>query len=197
MGRRKFKECERGVIRETIIDAAAKVAKEHSLHCLTLRMVAKEAGYCPASIYEYFSDKEALLVAMTVQTCNQLHERLSKLPQTNNAGNDLLAMMQETINFHIQFPESCDLFSSICFGPNKAPLPEFEQSVGLFANCLRRLESPQLHTKEQINNALDILRIILIGSTTLISQQHSRCAKAIATNAVEVLLNGWKIARST
>lgn len=196
MGRRKFKDCEKMQIRASIIDAALNVVKRSGLSGLTLRIVANEAGYCPANIYEYFSDKEALLVAMTCHSCNQLYERLKSLKQTDNPGADLIAMMQATIDFHLEHPESVDLFTDICFAPGKA-LNEFEQSVCLFAMLLKRLGSVKLKTKQQIDNALDILRVILAGSTRLISQQDTpkglRRTRAIATKTMQVLLAGWQV----
>lgn len=195
MGRRKFKECERVVIKETIINAAAKVAKEQGVKNLTLRNVAKEAGYCPANIYEYFSDKEELLADLSRKAIIILFERLMQLPKSPDAPSQLLAMMQEAIEFHIQYPEACDLFCRICFGLHKGVLPEFEQTVALFANVLRQLNRPQLQSEDEIEEGLDTLRLILIGASKLFSHDNSpewfQRTRKVPTNALKVILAGW------
>jgi AcrR family transcriptional regulator len=196
MARPKLKECERKEIQRSIINAALQMAKEMGIESLTLRNVARKAGCCAANIYEYFENKEALLSAMTAFTCNTLHDQLSGLKQTHDAASDLLAMMQATIDFHINYPESCDLLSHFCFQPGKAPMEEFESSVCLFAKVLRRLNSPKLQTKAQLESALDILRVILTGATKLIAQQETpegrKRMQKTAKNAFLTLLSSWQ-----
>src|SRR5262249_42351451 len=108
MARPKRKDSERDEIRGSILNVAMSVARREGLQGLTLRLVAKEARYSPASIYEYFSDKDALLVAMACQTCNQLYDRLCSLEKSDSAAMDLMALMQATIDFHAACPESSD-----------------------------------------------------------------------------------------
>ncbi len=50
--------------RATILDAARRVAARQGAGNLSLRSVAAEAGYAPASVYEYFHNRAELVIAL-------------------------------------------------------------------------------------------------------------------------------------
>lgn len=62
--RRRMDETKRSSIRGTILDAAKGIVEEEGFEGLSIRKVAKEVGYTPGSIYQYFDNKEGLLRAL-------------------------------------------------------------------------------------------------------------------------------------
>jgi AcrR family transcriptional regulator len=50
--------------RAAILDAARRIAAQQGAGSLSLRSVAAEAGYAPASVYEYFHNRAELVLAL-------------------------------------------------------------------------------------------------------------------------------------
>jgi AcrR family transcriptional regulator len=53
--------------RAAIIEAARRVATREGAGALSLRAVAAEAGYAPASVYEYFRNRAELVLALAAE----------------------------------------------------------------------------------------------------------------------------------
>jgi AcrR family transcriptional regulator len=53
----------RRAVREAAIDAAARLVVEHGLTSVTMSQIAAEAGIGRATLYKYFPDIEAILIA--------------------------------------------------------------------------------------------------------------------------------------
>lgn len=61
---RQRREQQKEDLRQTILDAAAKLLLEHGYEGFSLRQVAEHIGYTPTTIYLYFEDKADLLFAV-------------------------------------------------------------------------------------------------------------------------------------
>jgi AcrR family transcriptional regulator len=71
----------RGLARiEAILDAAAAVVAESGPEALSMNEVARRAGISPGSLYQFFSDKRALLVALTERFAGQLGAAFPLVP---------------------------------------------------------------------------------------------------------------------
>jgi AcrR family transcriptional regulator len=68
LGRRvERKTRQRSANRAAILDAARRVASREGAVALSLRAVAAEAGYAPASVYEYFRNRGELVLALAAE----------------------------------------------------------------------------------------------------------------------------------
>jgi AcrR family transcriptional regulator len=56
-------EAHRHAVREATLDATAALVAEHGLRAVTMSQIAEETGIGRATLYKYFSDVEAILVA--------------------------------------------------------------------------------------------------------------------------------------
>src|SRR5713101_6254962 len=56
-------EAHRHAVRDATLDAAAALVAEHGLLSVTMSQIAEETGIGRATLYKYFSDVEAILVA--------------------------------------------------------------------------------------------------------------------------------------
>ena len=79
MGIRERRERERAATRKQIIDAAEQIAADKDLDAVTIRAIAGVIEYSPALIYEYFSNKDEILIALMRQGFARLHTVLAKV----------------------------------------------------------------------------------------------------------------------
>ncbi|MEI5671765.1 MULTISPECIES: TetR/AcrR family transcriptional regulator [unclassified Nocardioides] len=70
---------------EGVLDAAAAVVLEHGVAALTTREIARVAGMPVASLYQYFADKEEVLLALVERDMAEMDEQvladLAALPE--------------------------------------------------------------------------------------------------------------------
>jgi AcrR family transcriptional regulator len=71
---------QRAANRAAILDAARRVASKTELGEIALRAVAAEAGYAPASVYEYFRNRAELVLALAGDDLSQLTRTLKEMP---------------------------------------------------------------------------------------------------------------------
>jgi AcrR family transcriptional regulator len=82
MGIQERRERERAAIRKRIIEAAEKIASDKDWDAVTIRAVAAAVEYSPALIYEYFSNKDEILLALMRQGFARLHALLAQAVDT-------------------------------------------------------------------------------------------------------------------
>jgi len=91
---------QRAANRAAIIDAARRVAAREGTAGLALRAVAGEAGYAPASVYEYFRNRAELVLALAAEDLGQLTRVLREKPKAEGdfagAARVALSLIQES-----------------------------------------------------------------------------------------------------
>lgn len=71
---------QRAANRAAILDAARRVAAKTELGEIALRAVAAEAGYAPASVYEYFRNRAELVLALAADDLGAIARALKEPP---------------------------------------------------------------------------------------------------------------------
>ena len=71
---------QRAANRAAILDAARRVAARTELGEIALRAVAAEAGYAPASVYEYFRNRAELVLALAADDLGVIARTLKDVP---------------------------------------------------------------------------------------------------------------------
>lgn len=61
---------------ERILDAAARIVVERDVDAMTTRSVADDAGVPVASLYQYFSDRDAILLALVERDIAEMDEQV-------------------------------------------------------------------------------------------------------------------------
>ena len=88
-------EAHRQTVREATLDATARLVAEHGLLSVTMSRIAQETGIGRATLYKYFPDVEAILVAWHER---QVAEHLQHLAvvrdQAGHAGVRLKAVLE-------------------------------------------------------------------------------------------------------
>src|SRR6187200_153435 len=90
-----------GDLRQALVEAGTKVLRKEGLHALSLRRVAREARVSPAAPYRHFSDKQALLAAISESGFRQLYGLLDAARQKSPG--DLDAAGQAYLTFALRY----------------------------------------------------------------------------------------------
>ncbi|MEM7032292.1 MAG: TetR/AcrR family transcriptional regulator [Chloroflexota bacterium] len=91
--------------REAIIDAARSIITEQGAYNLSLREVARRIDYSPAGLYEYFSGKDELIMAVIQDGFTRFGQYLLSVPADLPADAYLLEIGLAYIRFAKQNPE--------------------------------------------------------------------------------------------
>ena len=78
-------EAHRRSVRDAIVDTTAALVTEHGLRSVTMSRIANEAGIGRATLYKYFPDVEAILLAWHDR---QIHRHLRQLAAARDTGGD-------------------------------------------------------------------------------------------------------------
>ena len=80
------KQRRRADSRSAIVEAARSVATREGAGAISLRAVAAEAGYAPASVYEYFRNRGELVLALAAEELGVLARALRESAATAGEG---------------------------------------------------------------------------------------------------------------
>ncbi|MBI4310830.1 MAG: TetR/AcrR family transcriptional regulator [Chloroflexi bacterium] len=88
-------EAHRRDVRDAILDTTAALAAKYGLLSVTMSQIAEKTGIGRATLYKYFSDVEAILVAWHErQITGHLHYLAEVRDQAGNAGERLKAVLE-------------------------------------------------------------------------------------------------------
>ncbi|MBA2568062.1 MAG: TetR/AcrR family transcriptional regulator [Actinobacteria bacterium] len=88
-------QAHRRAVRDATLDTTAALVAEHGLRSVTMSQIAKETGIGRATLYKYFSDVEAILVAWHERQITGHLENLAEVrDQADAAGKRLEAVLE-------------------------------------------------------------------------------------------------------
>jgi len=88
-------QAHRAAVRDAIVDTAAALVAEHGLLSVTMSQIAESAGIGRATLYKYFPDVEAILVAWHERQISAHLAQLEELrDQAGDAGHRLEAVLE-------------------------------------------------------------------------------------------------------
>jgi AcrR family transcriptional regulator len=88
-------EAHRSAVRYAILDTTAALVAQDGLRAVTMSQIAEEAGIGRATLYKYFSDVEAILVAWHERQVTAHLEHLAEVrDQAGTAGERLEAVLE-------------------------------------------------------------------------------------------------------
>lgn len=197
MGIHERKVREKEAFRKLIIATAHDLLIKEGLSGVTMRAIANSLEYSQSKIYEFFVSKDQLCEVLFQELIEILLEISKKIPNTLTPENYFTQLLSKTVEFHASYPHSEDLFTLICYGPDRYKIPDvYHQLEHYSMNALRNLKSPYLKTEKELLEALDITRSIKMGIAAMMASETSLQGKRrivmIADNIIKVLLRGWK-----
>jgi AcrR family transcriptional regulator len=93
---------------ETILEAAAQIFRAHGAKGATTNRIAERAGVSVGSIYQYFPNKESLLVALMEKHIDESVTMLSSVMEATAAATPSArvgALVKATLDLHVTDPE--------------------------------------------------------------------------------------------
>jgi AcrR family transcriptional regulator len=88
-------ESHRREVRDAILETAAALVAEHGLRSVTMSQIAEETGIGRATLYKYFSDVEAILLAWHERQITRHLDYLADVrDQAGGAGERLAAVLE-------------------------------------------------------------------------------------------------------
>lgn len=127
--------------RASILEAAYKIVKEEGWQALSMRKIADEIEYTAPIIYEYFSNKEAILAELNKKGYLYLAKEMEEARNKHeNPGEQLEAMWMAYWNFAFKKKELYQLMFGVqmnCCTMKKTP--EGEAPAKLVTDAIRQL----------------------------------------------------------
>lgn len=99
------------IMRQEIIQAAQQIIQHDGVDGLSMRSIARLVNTSPANLYEYFLNKEEIVLSVYSETLNSLHGHLQDLGRTNDPRADLLTLSTAYVDFIIQDPSQIQIVS--------------------------------------------------------------------------------------
>ena len=90
------------VLREQLLDAAARVLDEHGASAVTTRRIAEVAGCSEGSIYNHFANKEQLVSCVVSERIARFPAMISRLSEQAGTG-DVRSHLQDIARLAIDF----------------------------------------------------------------------------------------------
>jgi len=118
-------EAHRRAVRDATLDAAAALAAEHGPTSVTMSQIAEETGIGRATLYKYFPDVEAILVAWHErQIARHLQQLAEVRDQAEGAGGRLEAVLQAYAVIMHEHPQDTELAALVHRGEHLARAQE-------------------------------------------------------------------------
>lgn len=148
------KALQRERTRRYFIDAAKELVKTQGLEQVSVRNVADLAGYSYATIYNYFSDLNALLWYVTVDLIEEMAARLGAIPLT---GDDPVQWLKQGYHDYVRYYlESPAVFRFLFHSQIGAPPPEVTPLLELNQIGLQQVRVLQEFVVRQLLTAEDV-----------------------------------------
>lgn len=191
------KSREKEAFRKLIVATAHDIVAQQGLQKLTMRSIANAIEYSQSKIYEFFKNKDQLCEVLFGEMCEKLLEITKNIPKELNPEHYLTELIMKSVEFHNAFPHSDELFTLVCFGPDRFKIPDIYREMEQYPiGAIRNLKSPHIQSDEDVFIALDVIRCFKIGILNLMSTETSIQGKKriynLAENVVSLLLRGWK-----
>jgi AcrR family transcriptional regulator len=199
MGIKQRRERQRQEIRQSILSAAREIAAEEGWQAVTTRKVAERIEYSQPTIYEYFANKEAILLALLRYGYEQLVAAIKvAVVSTDDPGTRLLAMSDAYWDFAFRSPELYQVMHGLAgtaFGTPAEPPDEVRESFNLAREAVEQWALSRGIESSRINNLVEARRCAIHGIITMtmtgrISGGQER-ARHILQETMKDLLFAW------
>jgi AcrR family transcriptional regulator len=115
-----------GDLKNALIQAGGQILMEEGVGALSLRKVASRAGVSHSAPYAHFTDKQALIAAISTEGFRQLYEKLKAAADANRT--DPASMLVEVAYAYLTFALESPAFFKVMFSgilEQEQAYPEF------------------------------------------------------------------------
>ncbi len=198
MGAKDRRENEVVQMRQAILNAACNIAAEAGWREVTVRKVAEKVEYSPAALYEYFSSKDAILVALMREGFRLLTLDMRSVPESGDAVERLAAVAQSYWDFAFRHPELYQVMhglDGISFGTAETPQEAKDGFIAL-RDAVRAVFPGNSALERDLYDEVDMFWAMLHGLVSLtmagrIKGGRERAALLVKP-AVEIYIAEWQ-----
>jgi len=204
MGIKERRAREKQVTRESILNAAHQIARQEGWPALTIRKVADAIEYSTPMIYEYFANKEEILLELMREGYRQL---IARTQQARLSTEDLRERLFKIVDAYWDFAQSNPELYQIMNGMGGVPLDIQETArVGREAGMV---SIAALEDWAQANDivledsfgSIEITWSLMHGMVSLTLAERIEggepCARRLLRQGIETLLTGMTPRKST
>ncbi|QMW02864.1 TetR/AcrR family transcriptional regulator [Spirosoma foliorum] len=170
MGITERKEREREEMRQLILDGAQKLFLANGFEKVSIRNIADEIEYSPATIYLYFKDKNQLLFALHQRGFVKMIGEFMPLQLLTDPFEKLVEMGRAYIRFAVENPELFDLMF-IMTAPmdtlDKEDWVEGDQAFGLLMSIVQECMDAGIFQKHDVQSTAMMIWSGIHGYTAL------------------------------
>ncbi|QBD76665.1 TetR/AcrR family transcriptional regulator [Ktedonosporobacter rubrisoli] len=201
MGVKQRREREKQELRQKFLAAARQIAAEEGWQSVTTRKVAERVEYSQSTLYEYFENKEAILLALLRSGYEQMVVEMQvAFASTDDPEARLLAMTEAYWDFAFRAPELYQVMHGLAgisygvYGHPDTPV-EVKQSFALAREALQQwaeakgVQVPELRDLVEARRGL-IHGLITLGMANRIAGGADRI-KHILQETMKDLLYAW------
>jgi AcrR family transcriptional regulator len=123
--------------RDLILDTAADLLADGGVEAINTNVLAEQAGISVGSVYQYFSNKEAILIALSERYMQQLGSNTVAALKQDVSGLDLATMVDRVIDPMIAFERKHPAFRHLNAG---------QEGEGTLAEAVQRIDQEILAT---------------------------------------------------
>jgi AcrR family transcriptional regulator len=202
MGVKERKQREKEEFRNLVINTANSLIKEAGLNAFSMRKLADRLEFSVSKLYLFFENKDKIILEICDQICKRLLTELKEVPQFRDKEKYLLALTRANIDFYRNEQGAVEVVIYTCYGPEGLTPPESYRQLGaFFAQAVKELNFPSLQNEEQIKEALNAFRFLLVGITHMLSVEtpEKGCMKLAKSmeKSLRILICGWKHMQET
>jgi len=190
--RRQARRQKRGVLRvEEILQAAGALFAELGYDKVTTNMIAARAGVSPGSLYQFFSNKEAIAQAFAADATEQLHRVYDSMLSSEAMTLPLQTFLDTFIDRIVAFNRSCPGYLALELGSTISSslalaLADFQQGLLARQDAILAAYWPQ-STGEQRRLPLLVSYRLFLALLPLALQGDEERQKAIVHEMKVVL----------
>ncbi len=170
MGITERKEREREEMRKLILDGAQKLFLANGFEKVSIRNIADEIEYSPATIYLYYKDKNELLFALHQRGFVKMIQEFLPLANITHPFEKLVEMGRSYIRFAVENPELFDLMF-IMNAPmdklDKEDWVEGDQAFGLLMQVVQECMDAGIFQKHNVQSTAMMIWSSIHGYTAL------------------------------
>lgn len=170
MGIVQRKEREREEMRKLVLDAAQNLFLANGYDKVSLRNIADEIEYSPATIYLYFKDKNELLFALHQRGFAKMVEEFQPLLQLTEPFEKLVEMGRSYIRFAVENPELFDLMFIMTAPMDKLDQEDWiegDQAFGLLMQVVQECIDAGVFRKHDVQATAMMIWSSIHGYTAL------------------------------
>lgn len=164
-------------MKHIIIEAAENIIATDGIDSLSIRKIAKQIEYSPATIYHYFKDKEEILNVVMQKGYSKIMKAISAANLDNLKGKEKLiemsknyirasiSMSDEYMNAQLNTsPEALQYTSSLFKGASRQ-----KPALSVLYQCIKEIEENQLASEDELEMTAQMVAVSTFGLILKIS----------------------------